>query len=118
MKKVTIPKKLLHGRKPAEEAATSQKMEEVRGNGFTWLNLQNPDRQYMEQLAKRYNLNSLNVEDCLAKFELAKLDSYDDHVFLILHFPPLSSKSPTCQSTASCPSLWERTFSSRCTRAT
>ncbi len=93
MKKVTIPKKLLPGRKSVGETATSQKLEEVRGNGFTWLNLQNPDRQYMEQLAKRYNLNSLNVEDCLAKFELAKLDSYDDHVFLILHFPPLSSKS-------------------------
>ena len=38
-------------------------------------------------------LNELNVEDCLTKFELPKLDGYGDHFFVILHFPPLASKS-------------------------
>ena len=28
----------------------------------------------------------------MTKFELPKLDSYDDHFFVILHFPPLSQK--------------------------
>ena len=67
-------------------------MENIQGGKFTWLDLQNPDREHMEQIAKDYNLNTLNVEDCLTKFELPKLDSYDDHIFVILHFPPLSQK--------------------------
>lgn len=84
--------KLRAGRKTADGTAERQKLEEIAGDRFAWLNLQNPDRQHMEQLAKEYRLNALNVEDCLTKFELPKLDSYEDHIFLILHFPPLASK--------------------------
>ena len=57
-----------------------------------WTDLQNPDRNEVEKLAQKYNFNSLNIEDCMTKFELPKLDSYDDHFFVILHFPPLSQK--------------------------
>lgn len=81
------------GKKSLESARLEQKIEKIQGAQFTWYSLQNPDRQYMEKLAKQYNLNALNIEDCLTKFELPKLDSYDDHIFLILHFPPLASKT-------------------------
>ena len=57
-----------------------------------WVDLQNPDRNDVEKLAEKYNFNTLNIEDCMTKFELPKLDSYDDHFFVILHFPPLSQK--------------------------
>ena len=46
----------------------------------------------MEKLAAEFGLHSLNVEDCMAKFELPKLDSYDNHFFVILSFPPLAEK--------------------------
>ena len=85
--------KLRSGRKSLGNVRLEQKIEVIQGGKFTWFALQNPDRQYMEKLAKEYNLNALNVEDCLTKFELPKLDSYDDHIFLILHFPPLASKN-------------------------
>lgn len=64
----------------------------VQGKKFDWIDLQNPDRNDVEKLAEKYNFNSLNIEDCMTKFELPKLDSYDDHFFVILHFPPLSQK--------------------------
>ena len=54
--------------------------------------MQNPDRNDVEKLAQKYNFNALNIEDCMTKFELPKLDSYDDHFFVILHFPPLAQK--------------------------
>ena len=91
MKKSILHKKLRHPKPPQE--TPGMKAERIEGKSFTWLNLENPDRNYMEELAKEYGLNSLNVEDCLTKFELPKLDSYDDHIFLILHFPPISSKN-------------------------
>ena len=64
----------------------------LEGTGFTWIDLENPDRQRVGDLAREYGLNALNVEDCLTKFELPKIDVYDDHMFLLLHFPPLASK--------------------------
>jgi len=54
--------------------------------------MQNPDRNDVEKLAQKYNFNALNIEDCMTKFELPKLDSYDEHFFVILHFPPLAQK--------------------------
>ena len=54
--------------------------------------MQNPDRTDVEELAKKYHFNALNIEDCMTKFELPKLDRYNDHFFVILHFPPISQK--------------------------
>lgn len=92
MKSGFITKKLRPGKKTTDDSAIDKRIEKIQGDKFTWIDLQNPDRWYVEKLSKEYNLNSLNVEDCLTKFELPKLDSYDEHVFLILHFPPLASK--------------------------
>ena len=74
------------------ENAIESKMETIQGDKFVWIDLQNPDRNDVEKLAEKYNFNALNIEDCMTKFELPKLDSYDDHFFVILHFPPLSQK--------------------------
>ena len=92
MKREFIARKLRPGKKSLNESGIEKKVNVIEGDKFTWIDLQNPDRWYVEKLAKEYNLNALNVEDCLTKFELPKLDSYDQHVFLILHFPPLISK--------------------------
>ena len=80
------------GRKPSVDSI-ERKIESIRGEKFTWIDLQNPDRSDVEGLATKYNFNSLNIEDCMTKFELPKLDSYDDHFFVILHLPPLSQKT-------------------------
>ncbi|MDH5665645.1 MAG: magnesium transporter CorA family protein, partial [Nitrosopumilus sp.] len=81
----------LRSNKKLEEVIES-KIEIIESKNFVWVDLQNPDRNDVEELAKKYNFNTLNIEDCMTKFELPKLDSYDDHFFVILHFPPLSKK--------------------------
>lgn len=91
MKGDFIKNRLLHGKKP-EEAVIDRKIETIQGDMFTWIDLQNPDRKDVEELAQKYNFNSLNIEDCMTKFELPKLDSYSDHFFVILHFPPIVQK--------------------------
>ena len=91
MRKGFITSRLRSGRKSTEIAVES-KMETIEGKKFVWTDLQNPDRAEVEKLAEKYNFNSLNIEDCMTKFELPKLDSYSDHFFVILHFPPLSQK--------------------------
>ena len=91
MRKGFITNRLRSGRKSAEDTVES-KMETIQGQKFEWIDLQNPDRNDVEKLAQKYNFNTLNIEDCMTKFELPKLDSYDDHFFVILHFPPLAQK--------------------------
>ncbi len=91
MRKGFITKRLRSGRKSLENTI-ERKIENIQGEKFAWVDLQNPDRNDVEKLAEKYNFNELNIEDCMTKFELPKLDSYDDHFFVILHFPPLSQK--------------------------
>lgn len=91
MRKGFITNRLRSGRKTIENSVES-KIETLQGEKFVWIDMQNPDRKDVEKLAEKYHFNSLNIEDCMTKFELPKLDSYDDHFFVILHFPPLSQK--------------------------
>ena len=82
----------LRSSKKSLDTPIERKIETLQGNGFAWIDLQNPDRKDVEKLSEKYNFNKLNIEDCMTKFELPKLDSYDDHFFVILHFPPLAQK--------------------------
>jgi len=91
LKKGFIANRLRSGKKSIENPI-ERKIETIEGKGFSWIDLQNPDRDYVEDLAKKYHFNALNIEDCMTKFELPKLDSYDEHFFVILHFPPISPK--------------------------
>ena len=93
MKRGFIASRLRSGKKSPADPATDRKIERVDGGGFSWFDLQNPDRADIEEMAERYRFNELNIEDCMTKFELPKLDSYDGHFFVTLHFPPLAAKN-------------------------
>lgn len=90
--KRSLTDRLRSARKSPEESIIKTKIEEMQGERFSWVDLQNPDRKDVERLATKYHFNELNIEDCMTKFELPKLDSYDEHFFVILHFPPLTAK--------------------------
>lgn len=94
MKRESIAKRLWSSRRHPKESETTtvRQVETMNGTNFVWIDLQNPDREHVEKLAAEFNFNALNVEDCLTKFEIPKLDIYKDHMFLILHFPPLVSR--------------------------
>ena len=91
MRRGFISKRLRSGRKIVEESI-EKKIETIKAENFEWIDVQNPDRKDIEELAEKYNFNTLNIEDCMTRFELPKLDSYNDHFFVILHFPPLAQK--------------------------
>lgn len=93
MKKELFIAKLPHLRRhPQPTDVIQSHIETIQGNGFTWTDIQNPDRAEIEKLGKMYNFNSLNLDDSISKIQLAKIDNYDDHSFIILHFPPLALK--------------------------
>jgi magnesium transporter len=62
-------------------------IESVTNNGLTWVNIQKPTREKMDVIGKRYRFHELNIEDSLSKIQIPKIDRYEDHFFMILHFP-------------------------------
>ena len=70
-----------------------EKLEVVRNNGLTWIDIQNPTRDMIAKLGEKYAFHELNVEDCLSKIQIPKVDKYKDHIFIILHFPTTDKKT-------------------------
>ena len=91
MKREFITKRF-HPSKKALEEIIEKKITTFDGEKFSWIDLQNPDRSDVEKLSVKYHFHELNIEDCVTKFELPKLDNYEDHIFVMLHFPPLIPK--------------------------
>jgi len=67
-------------------------MLEIRNNGFTWIDIVEPDRSEMKKLSERFPFHELNLEDCLSKIQIPKIDRYEDHAFVILNFPTLEKE--------------------------
>jgi magnesium transporter len=67
-------------------------MGEIRNNGFTWIDIVKPNRDEMRKLSERFPFHELNLEDCLSKIQIPKIDRYEDHAFVILNFPTLEKE--------------------------
>jgi len=52
-----------------------------------WINVQKPTNEDMSILGQKYPFHKLNLEDCVSKLQIPKIDRYEDHIFVILHFP-------------------------------
>lgn len=61
--------------------------ESIVNDSLLWIDIRNPTREKMNNLGRRYSFHELNIEDCLSKTQIPKIDKYDNHVFVILHFP-------------------------------
>jgi magnesium transporter len=61
--------------------------ESIRNNGLLWINVQRPTSAEINILGQRYPFQKLNLDDCLSKIQIPKIDRYRDHVFIILQFP-------------------------------
>jgi magnesium transporter len=59
----------------------------VSSNGVIWINIQKPTFADMNALGHKYPFHRLNLEDCLSKIQIPKIDRYENHIFAILHFP-------------------------------
>jgi magnesium transporter len=67
--------------------------ETVINNGLLWINIEQPTREKMDIVAKNFPIHELNVEDCLSKNQLPKIDRYEDHVYVILLFPTAAKET-------------------------
>ena len=56
-----------------------------RDEGFVWLGLHDPGVDELAEVADRFGLPALAVEDAMKAHQRPKLENYDDGYFLVLH---------------------------------
>ena len=66
---------------------TKRHFETINNYDFTWTDIQKPSRDNIGTLGSQYPFHELNLDDCLSKIHIPKVDKYKDHLFIILNFP-------------------------------
>jgi Mg2+ and Co2+ transporter CorA len=61
--------------------------ETIKNYDFTWTDIQKPTRENISTLGSQYPFHELNLDDCLSKIHIPKVDKYKDHLFILLNFP-------------------------------
>jgi magnesium transporter len=70
-----------------ETALSGMKGHSITWKDLTWVDVPQPSRAEMEYLGNLYHLHHLELEDCLSKRQLSKIDEHEDYLFILLHFP-------------------------------
>jgi magnesium transporter len=61
-------------------------VETIDSHGTYWTDILGPSSDEISEL-ERYHFHRLNLDDCLSKVQIPKIDKYRDYIFIILHFP-------------------------------
>lgn len=59
----------------------------IKGENFVWINIDTPTSALLNSLLSLYPFHHLDVEDCISKTQIPKIDEYRDYLFIILHSP-------------------------------
>jgi magnesium transporter len=54
---------------------------------LTWFYIEKPTSSEVEFLAQRFHFHPLDLDDVLSRTQRPKIDEYEDHLFMVLHFP-------------------------------
>jgi len=73
--------------------------ESIANKSLTWVDIQKPTRKKMKILEESYLFHELNIEDCLSKIQIPKIDRHEDYIFILVHFPTISKKDSIPRST-------------------
>lgn len=60
---------------------------EIQSDHFRWINIDRVNGEIVNTLEASFPFHRLDLDDCLSKMQLPKIDEYDEYLFVILHFP-------------------------------
>jgi magnesium transporter len=72
-------------RQNAEPLAIGEAAERCREDGFVWLGLHDPEPSELAEVAERFHLPPLAVEDTMNAHQRPKMEDYEEGYFLVLH---------------------------------
>lgn len=73
---------------PSPRSTNGPCIQRIEWNDVVWLNIESPSEVETEWLAEHHHFHPLDLEDVLSRRrQRAKIDEYDDYIFIVLHFP-------------------------------
>lgn len=60
---------------------------------LTWIYIEKPTSKEVDYLAERFPFHPLNLDDIASRVQRPKIDEYEDHLFVVLHFPVFNKES-------------------------
>ncbi len=71
-----------------EEQVKGINVQFVSSDRLTWVYIEKPAQAEVDFLARHFpQFHPLNLDDVLSHIQRPKVDEYEDHLFLVLHFP-------------------------------
>jgi magnesium transporter len=74
-------------------------LESITNKSLTWIDIQKPAREKMKILQESYLFHELDIEGCLSKIQIPKIDRHEDYIFVVLHFPSIEKNESIPRST-------------------
>src|SRR3954454_23348398 len=71
----------------AAPAAAEPNVEVVEHDGLRWINIERPGPVDQAWLEEHFEFHPLDYEDVRSRNQRPKIDSYEDYLFIVLHFP-------------------------------
>jgi magnesium transporter len=71
--------------KNSEEKQLNLKI--ITWGDLSWVDIVEPTEEAKKYLAEHYNFHPLDLDDCLSRRQLSKVDEYREYLFVILHLP-------------------------------
>jgi magnesium transporter len=62
-------------------------IEQIDAEGLRWINIEHPGAPERTWLEEHFDFHALDLEDVLSRNQRPKIDTYDDYLFIVLHFP-------------------------------
>jgi len=77
-------------------AVTEEKklnIQSITEGKLTWVYIEKPAAAEVEFLKQHFKFHPLNLDDIVSRIQRPKIDEYDDHLFIVLHFPVFDKQS-------------------------
>ncbi|HNV97068.1 MAG TPA: magnesium transporter CorA family protein [bacterium] len=68
-------------------------IQKIKTQKFTWINITNPNSASIEYLRQNFDFHPLDLDDCLNETMRAKLDEYDNYLFMVMNLPIFDRKT-------------------------
>lgn len=62
-------------------------IDSVSEGKLTWIYSEKPSHNEVKFLEQHFNFHPLNLDDILSRAQRPKIDEYENHLFIVLHFP-------------------------------
>lgn len=83
-----------NGGKEVELVQKIEKIQTIRHGKITWVDVKDPSRREISQLAQKFPFHPLHLEDCVSKGQFPKIEQSeeDKYLFLLFRFPSLHAR--------------------------